>query len=69
MQGLGNECKVLNVVSEEVAQPDEGPNLPKGGRYRHGPEEPHLFSTRLNAVWSLEETQVGHFRIPEIAFG
>ena len=68
MQRLQDEGKVLDVVSEEVAESNELANLSKIVRRWHVSEQLEFFATGSYAFWCQDEPQVGHLGISKKHF-
>ena len=68
VQWLRDEGKVLDVVSEKVAESNELANLAKIVRRWHVSEQLKFFATWPDALGSQYEPKVGHLGVSEEAF-
>ena len=68
VQRLRDEGKVLDVVSEKVAESNELANLAKIVRRWHVSEQLKFFATWPDAFGSQNEPKVGHLGVSEEAF-
>ena len=69
MQGLRDEGKILDVISKEVAQSNESPNLALAGWGRHVAVNSQFSFSWTNSLRRQHESQVGNFGVAKEAFG